>query len=126
MKTVNELLSEANSQIEEIQVAEAVTLIRDNNVVFVDVREQQELTLEGKIPDAIHIPCAKLAFYLDPKSSYYNQIFSEPKQFIFYCKIGLRSALSVKLAQDMGLKNVKNMAGGFLAWQQQQAEIDKT
>ena len=126
MKTLKELLAEANSQIEEIKASEAVNLMGDSNVVFVDVREQEELTAEGKIPDAIHASRGMLEFYLDPEMPYYNKAFSEPKQFIFYCKVGLRSALAAKVAQDMGIKNVKNMIDGFAAWQQLGAEIDMT
>lgn len=124
MKTLKEFLLEANSQVEEIQASDAIHLIGNSNVVFVDVRDLPELTLEGKIPGAIHASRGMLEFYLDPECPYYNEQFSGSKQFIFYCKVGMRSALAAKVAQDMGLKNVKNMIDGFLAWQQLGADID--
>ncbi len=35
---------------------------------------------------------------------------------MFFCGGGLRSALSAKTAQDMGLKPVAHIEGGFGAW----------
>ena len=35
---------------------------------------------------------------------------------MFFCAGGLRSALAAKTAQDMGLKPVAHILGGFKAW----------
>jgi rhodanese-related sulfurtransferase len=57
-----------------------------------------------------------LEFWIDPASPYAKPIFQADKKFIFHCAGGLRSALAAKTAQDMGLKPVAHMAGGFAAW----------
>ncbi|MDC1263903.1 rhodanese-like domain-containing protein, partial [Planktomarina temperata] len=36
--------------------------------------------------------------------------------YVFYCASAWRSALSAKVAQDMGLAPVAHIAGGFTAW----------
>jgi rhodanese-related sulfurtransferase len=57
-----------------------------------------------------------LEFWIDPESPYGKPVFQEDKHFVFYCAGGLRSALSAKLAKDMGLKPVSHVEGGFGAW----------
>jgi len=57
-----------------------------------------------------------LEFWIDPESPYYKPIFGEDKTFIFFCAGGMRSALATKTAQDMGLKPVAHIIGGFGAW----------
>ena len=57
-----------------------------------------------------------LEFWIDPESPYYKPIFGEDKKFVFFCAGGMRSALAAKTAQDMGLKPVAHILGGFGAW----------
>ena len=51
-------------------------------------------------------------------------IFQDDKKFVFYCAGGLRSALAAKTAQDMGLKPVAHIEGGFAAWRDAGGPID--
>ena len=37
---------------------------------------------------------------------------------MFFCAGGLRSALAAKTAQDMGLKPVAHVLGGFRGWKE--------
>jgi rhodanese-related sulfurtransferase len=37
---------------------------------------------------------------------------------VFFCAGGLRSALAAKTAQDMGLKPVAHILGGFRGWKE--------
>jgi rhodanese-related sulfurtransferase len=59
-----------------------------------------------------------LEFWIDPASPYYKPVFGQDKKFVFFCAGGLRSALATKAAQDMGLKPVAHVVGGFAAWRQ--------
>jgi rhodanese-related sulfurtransferase len=59
-----------------------------------------------------------LEFWIDPDSVYFKPIFAEDKRFVFFCAGGLRSALAAKTAQDMGLKPVAHILGGFNAWKE--------
>jgi rhodanese-related sulfurtransferase len=54
---------------------------------------------------------------LDPTYGF-KPLFGEDKKFVFFCAGGLRSALAAKTAQDMGLKPVAHIVGGFGAWKQ--------
>ena len=57
-----------------------------------------------------------LEFWIDPASPYHKPVFAENKRFVFFCAGGWRSALAAATAQDMGLKPVAHMGGGFSAW----------
>ena len=113
-----DMVDEATSEIVTLSTAEAIKLANDDNVVFVDVRDIRELEREGLVPGSFHAPRGMLEFWIDPDSPYHKPLFAQKKRFVFYCAAGWRSALSTKLAQDMGLENVAHIEGGFGAWKQ--------
>ncbi len=112
------LLAEAEAEIEALSPTEAAPLLHDENVVFVDIREAKELELEGGIPGARNMPRGLLEFWIDPESPYHRPVFASGKTFVFFCAAGWRSALTTKMAQDMGLAPVKHISGGFGAWRE--------
>jgi rhodanese-related sulfurtransferase len=110
------MVADAKKAIEEIEAQDAVTLAGNRDVVLVDLRDPRELERDGRIPGAFHCTRGMLEFWIDPDSPYYKPIFGEDKKFVFFCAGGLRSALAAKTAQDMGLKPVAHILGGFGAW----------
>ena len=109
------LLETAKKSIEEIEAVDAAKLAGRDDVVLVDLRDPRELEREGKVTGAFHCPRGMLEFWIDPESPYHKPIFAEDKKFVFFCAGGLRSALAAKTAQDMGLKPVAHVLGGFAA-----------
>ena len=112
------LLDEANRKVETLGVSEAVALLDRDDVTFVDLRDPREREHEGRIPGAFHCPRGMLEFWIDPESPYHKPIFAADKRFVFFCAGGWRSALAAATAQDMGLKPVAHLEGGFGAWRQ--------
>src|SRR5262245_25232241 len=110
------MVEAAKREIEEIPAAEAVRLAGRDDVVLVDIRDIRELGRDGKVPGAFHAPRGMLEFWIDPLSPYFKPVFGEDKKFVFFCAGGLRSALAAKTAQDMGLKPVAHILGGFRGW----------
>jgi rhodanese-related sulfurtransferase len=110
------LLAEANAKIETLTAPQAVMLHGRDDVVFVDLRDPRELEREGKMPGALHCPRGMLEFWIDPESPYHKPVFAEDKRFVFFCAGGWRSALAAASAQDMGLRPVAHVEGGFGAW----------
>jgi rhodanese-related sulfurtransferase len=123
-KGYKELLAEANADIETLSVPNAQKLLADDSVVFVDLRDPRELEREGRMPGAFHCPRGMLEFWIDPESPYAKPIFQEDKKFVFFCAGGWRSALAAKTAQDMGLKPVAHIEGGFGEWKKQGGMIE--
>ena len=113
---IKSLIDEANAEIETVSAADAIKAAQDPDVVIVDIRDPREIERDGKIPGAFSCTRGMLEFWIDPQSPYAKPIFQEDKKFIFHCAGGLRSALAAKTAQDMGLKPVAHMGGGFAAW----------
>ena len=120
-----EMVDEAYAEVTTLSPGDAIKLANDPNVVLVDVRDIRELDREGLAPGSFHAPRGMLEFWIDPDSPYHKPIFAEQKQLVFYCAAGWRSALSAKLAQDMGLENVAHIEGGFGAWKQSGGPVIK-
>ena len=113
---IKALIDEANAEIETLSALEAIAAAKNGDVVIVDIRDPREIEREGRIPGAFSCTRGMLEFWIDPDSPYAKPIFQEDRRFIFHCAGGLRSALAAKTAQDMGLKPVAHIGGGFAAW----------
>lgn len=116
--SVKQLVEQANSEIETLPVADAISVHTDDDVVVVDLRDVRELAHDGKVPGCFHMPRGMLEFWIDPESPYFKDIFHADKRFVFYCRSGWRSALATQTAQRMGLKRVSHIDGGFEAWRE--------
>jgi len=124
------LLEEANAEIETIDAADAVKRFPQGgvglaDVVIVDLRDPREVEREGRIPGSFHCPRGMLEFWIDPESPYAKPVFQQDKMFVFQCASGWRSALAAKAAQDMGLKPVAHLGGGFTAWREAGGAVEK-
>ena len=113
---IKALCDEAEAEIETMTAADTLKVMNNDDVVIVDIRDPREIERDGKVPGAFACTRGMLEFWIDPASPYAKPIFQEDKKFIFYCAGGLRSALAAKTAQDMGLKPVAHIAGGYAAW----------
>ena len=122
-KGIKDLCFEAEKQIETLSVDQVMKEKEAPEVLLVDIRDIRELWREGTIPGSIHAPRGMLEFWVDPESPYHRKDFSSGKKFIFFCAGGLRSALAAQTAQNMGLKPVAHMAGGFGAWKNAEGPI---
>jgi rhodanese-related sulfurtransferase len=114
-KTAADMVAEARARIDEIETADAIALLEDPSVQFVDLRDVRERQREGFIPGAFHCPRGMLEFWVDPESPYHKPIFAEDKRFVFHCASGWRSALSVATLRDMGF-DAAHLKDGFGAW----------
>ncbi len=110
---IKALIDEANAEIETVSAADAIKIAQSDDVVIVDIRDPREIERDGRIPGAFSCTRGMLEFWIDPASPYAKPIFQQDKKFIFHCAGGMRSALAAKTAQDMGLKPVAHMGGGF-------------
>ncbi len=124
-KSVADYKAEAIAAVSAISVVDAKHLLGNEDVAFVDVREGDELAEHGLIPGATHLPRGVLEFYIDPASSMHSPVFSSGKKVIFLCESGGRSLLAAKLAKDMGVTDVVYMDGGFRAWAEMDASIER-
>ena len=117
-----DLVEASEARIKTIPAVEAIGRLGSDDVVFVDLRDVRELKREGGIPGAFHCPRGLLEFWIDPESPYHHAVFAEPKEFVFFCNLGWRSALAADIAQQMGLSTC-HIGGGFEAWKASGGEV---
>ena len=123
--SIKSLVEEAERDIENLSVNQALELQGADNVVLVDIRDIRELQREGKVPGAFHCPRGMLEFWIDPESPYHKPFFAQDKKYVFFCAGGMRSALAAHTAQKMGLKPVAHIRGGFGAWKKAGGPVDE-
>jgi rhodanese-related sulfurtransferase len=125
MKSAKELVVEASARVKTVSVQDAMSMLKDPDTVFVDLRDSAELQRDGKIPGSVHVNRGMLEFVLDPSLPYHNPVFSSGKKVLLYCASGGRSALAADTAQNMGLERVSHLGGGFKAWKEANAPVEK-
>lgn len=124
-KTVKQMVAAANEQIETLSTEDAISLLGNDEHVFVDIRDVRELEREGQVPGAVHAPRGMLEFWVDPESPYHKEIFASGKKFVFFCAAGWRSALATNTVREMGLENVCHIDGGFSAWKEKGGAVEE-
>jgi rhodanese-related sulfurtransferase len=118
-----DLIADAMSKIETLELEQAKALLDDPDTLFVDIRDVRELEREGMIPNAFHAPRGMLEFWVDPDSPYYKPELGSGKRLLLYCGSAWRSALAVEVLSRMGVPNVCHVAGGFTAWKKAELPI---
>jgi rhodanese-related sulfurtransferase len=118
------MLEQAEREVEVLSVEDARKLHGRDDVVFVDIRDPREREREGKIPGAFSCTRGMLEFWIDPASPYHKPVFAEDKKFVLFCAGGWRSLLAAQTAQQMGLKPVAHMKGGFGDWKKSGAPVE--
>lgn len=117
-RTLNDLVGEAKSAIEELSVEQLRTEIDAGDVTVVDIRDVRERWDKGTIPGAKSMPRGMLEFWFDPGSPYFRDGFEFDGRYVLYCAGGQRSALAAKVLQDIGYENVAHLEVGFNGWAQ--------
>lgn len=113
------LVDEAMEEIKSYAPADVRARLGDPAVQLVDIRDIRELA-EGTVVGAFHAPRGMLEFWVDPASPYHKPLFADAsKEFILFCGAGWRSALATKTLQDMGMRNVAHIDGGYAEWVKQ-------
>ena len=124
-KTVKMLVAEAKQQTNSISPADAHDRQQAGDAILIDIRDIRELQRDGRIAGAFHAPRGMLEFWADPDSPYHKEVFATKGEVVLFFASSWRSALAAKTLQDMGLSNIRDMAGGFTAWKTASLPITK-
>jgi rhodanese-related sulfurtransferase len=99
--------------VPSISVYDAYILIQKNkgnpNFVIIDVRTPDEFN-SGHIENAINIDYESPDFVSNISKLDIN------KQYIVYCRTGVRGTAATLAMITLGFKNVQNLTGAILAW----------
>jgi rhodanese-related sulfurtransferase len=123
--SVAELVERAQARIESLSAEQALALLDDDQVRFVDLRDVRELHREGTVPGALHAPRGMIEFWVDPDSPYHKPEFASGQRFVLFCALGHRSALATAQLMDMGFGPVCDIEGGFQAWRQAGGPVEQ-
>ncbi|RYF18354.1 MAG: rhodanese-like domain-containing protein [Comamonadaceae bacterium] len=119
------LVDEAMAQVKTYSVGQVRERLGQADLQLVDIRDVRELQAEGTVPGSFHAPRGMLEFWVDPESPYFKPVFAgEGKEYVLFCGAGWRSALAAKTLQDMGMRNVAHIDGGFTDWVKQGAPTE--
>jgi rhodanese-related sulfurtransferase len=101
------------SDVPTISTADAYNLIQKNrsnpDFVVIDVRTADEFN-SGYIAGAIDID-----YYSPEFKSNINKL-DKNKQYLIYCRTGIRGAAATRIMIDLGFTDVQNLAGGITQW----------
>ena len=113
------IVNDAKSRIKEMNVAETRDRLAANpQAKLIDVREDNEWN-EAHAAGAEHL--GKGIIERDIEAA----VADKSTELILYCGGGYRSALAADVLQQMGYTNVWSMAGGWKAWKESGAPVEK-
>ncbi|WP_100643591.1 rhodanese-like domain-containing protein [Alteromonas facilis] len=125
MKSPKEYVDEVKALINEVSVGELTQLLKDSELVLIDIREHEEY-VQGHVANSVNLPRGVLemkltdhpvvAHHSDP-----NVALADLAQRPIYliCRSGGRSALAAQSLTVMGHPEVYSVAGGMLEWEKQ-------
>ena len=93
-----------------IALSDARELLGADDVVFLDVREQNEWDL-GHVPDALHIPRALVDSRIE------EAVPEKSTRVVVYCARGVRSLVAGQTLRAHGYERVENLIDGFSEWE---------
>ncbi|MDQ0298782.1 rhodanese-related sulfurtransferase [Salibacterium salarium] len=83
---------------------------QEKKPIIIDVREPAEY-VEGHIPGVPLLPMNQVPEVIDQ--------LEKDKEYVLVCRSGSRSQHTALYFKDNGIENVKNFAGGMLAWEEE-------
>ena len=112
------LVDDAKSRVREVSVEEARRKLETGKAKVIDVREESEWAA-GHARGAEHMGKGVIERDIEAR------VPDKNAEIILYCGGGFRSALSADNLQKMGYKSVTSMAGGWRAWQDAGAPVER-
>ncbi len=131
LKTAQQLVMEAKSQIREVSVHQLAERLKDHNTVLIDVRELDEF-VAGHVDRAVNYPrgVLEMKIHQHPSASAHCDLstaltYLATQPVYLMCRSGARSALAALSLQEMGFTQVFSIEGGFQAWVDSGLPVEK-
>ncbi|MEX0343829.1 MAG: rhodanese-like domain-containing protein [Rhizobiaceae bacterium] len=124
VKTVKDMLEEANAAVPKVSLEEAQALLTNENALMLDVRDGPEVEKSGKATGAHHVSRGMIEFRADENTPFHDPQLRKDRPIVLYCASGGRAALAGKVLKDMGYQRVYNV-GGFKDWAEAGGPVDE-
>jgi rhodanese-related sulfurtransferase len=113
---IDRVLERARRQVRRVTPEQAMTEMA-SGALLVDTRTETQRAKQGEIPGALAIDRNVLEWRLDPTSPWrIPEATDRDVRVIVLCAQGFSSTLAALSLQELGLKNVSDVEGGFEAW----------
>ena len=110
------IYSEKNRKYQVVDTNGAVSLMDDDNLIILDVREEKERKI-GFLSNDINIPMGQVKTKMDT--------LDKSKNILVYCKSGTRSDRIADILSKNDFQKVSSLKGGFNAWLKADLPIEK-
>ena len=110
------IYSEKNRKYQVVDTNGAVSLMDDDDLIILDVREEKERKV-GFLSNDINIPMGQLKAKMDT--------LDKSKNILVYCKSGTRSDRIADILSKNDFQKVSSLKGGFNAWLKADLPIEK-
>jgi rhodanese-related sulfurtransferase len=101
------------ASVPSISVTDALALIQKNknspDFIIIDVRTADEYN-SGHLADAVNID------YYSPDFKTNISKLDRNKEYLIYCRTGIRGTASTQIMLDLGFNRVYNLSGGIVEW----------
>jgi rhodanese-related sulfurtransferase len=101
------LYSEKNRKYQVVDTNGAVSLMDDDKLIILDVREEKERSA-GFLTNDLNIPMGQVKAKMDS--------LDKSKNILVYCKSGTRSDRIADILSKNDFQKVSSLKGGFNAW----------
>ncbi len=119
-ENVKEMVANAKSGIIQVSLQDfKASIENEEEFILIDVREADEFEANC-IPGAFNIPRGFLEFKIASEDFWDMMGMYVPEkteEIIIYCKKGGRGVLATESLTRLGYENVKNIIGGWEAWE---------
>ena len=110
------IYSEKNRKYQVVDTNGAVSLMDDDDLIILDVREEKERKI-GFLSNDINIPMGQVKTKMDT--------LDKSKNILEYCKSGTRSDRIADILSKNNFQKVSSLKGGFNAWLKADLPIEK-
>ena len=110
------IYSEKNRKYQVVDTNGAVSLMDDDDLIILDVREEKERKA-GFLSNDINIPMGQLKTKMDT--------LDKSKNILVYCKSGTRSDRIADILSKNDFQKVSSLKGGFNAWLKAELPIQR-
>ena len=110
------IYSEKNRKYQVVDTNGAVSLMDDDGLIILDVREEKERKI-GFLSNDINIPMGQVKTKMDT--------LDKSKNILVYCKSGTRSDRIADILSKNDFQKVSSLKGGFNAWLKADLPIEK-
>ena len=110
------IYSEKNRKYQVVDTNGAVSLMDDDDLIILDVREEKERKI-GFLSNDINIPMGQIKAKMDT--------LDKSKNILVYCKSGTRSDRIADILSKNDFQKVSSLKGGFNAWLKADLPIEK-